>query len=207
MMQIHKILPTTKAEGPGLRFTIWCQGCTLGCPGCYSKQLWDVHGGYPCSAPDLIAQIQAVKSEIEGITLLGGEPFLQAEELAAIAQYAQENGLSVVTFSGFLLEDLNARDDQHIQSLLQHTDVLIDGPYIQEQRDFSRPLVGSRNQTFHFLTARYGDTDFATYKNRFEIRLDKRGVISINGMGNLDRLEQSVLNNITKEVTQYEPKL
>jgi anaerobic ribonucleoside-triphosphate reductase activating protein len=103
--------------------------------------------------------------------------------LAALLSLAWENHLSTVVFTGFTHEQLVAKEISAIDTALRHTDVLIDGPYLQAQRDFSRPLVGSANQRFLFLTDRYTMRDFSS--NRIEIRIGKDGTIALNGMGEM----------------------
>lgn len=187
MMQIHHIEPLTRAEGPGVRFTIWVQGCKNDCKGCYAKDTWPMDGGKKVSVEDIIRQIEQVSSKIEGVTFLGGEPMLQAKALSLTAKRVRQLGKSVITFTGLTLEQINENGDEFQKALVAQTDVLIDGPYIEEQRDFGRPLVGSLNQRFHFLTERYSMDDFPP--NRIEIRLGKNGVIRANGMGDFSVLE------------------
>jgi anaerobic ribonucleoside-triphosphate reductase activating protein len=134
------------------------------------------------SPEDIITQSLKDK-RVEGITILGGEPFEQPESLAALLSLAWENHLSTMVFTGFTHEQLVAKEISAIDTVLRHTDVLIDGPYLQAQRDFSRPLVGSANQRFLFLTDRYTMRDFSP--NRIEIRIGKDGTIALNGMGEM----------------------
>ena len=189
MIRVHRIVSRTRSEGPGLRLSVWTQGCRAACPGCYATALWDERGGTGMSAAQLCREIAAADG-IEGITLLGGEPFLQAAPLAEAAAFAQERGLSVITFTGQLYEQLLTSEDDGVQALLRHTDVLIDGPYRQELRDFSRPLVGSANQRFLFLTGRYTPEDMAACRNSVELRIGKDGTMRLNGMGDFIRLQQ-----------------
>lgn len=188
-MRIHRIVPRTRAEGPGIRFTIWVQGCHNGCPGCYSTALWDPQGGTETTPGALIAQIRETP-DIEGITFLGGEPMEQAADLAQIAAAAQKMGLSVLTFTGLIHENLLQEGDPDKLALLAQTDLLIDGPYLQALYDTSRPWVGSKNQRYLFLTERYQWTDIEKCRNRVEFRLDKNGVLRLNGMGDFAALEQ-----------------
>lgn len=188
-MRIHRILPRTRAEGPGMRFTIWTQGCHNACPGCYATALWDENGGQEIPTDELIRQIRQT-SGIEGITFLGGEPMEQSADLAKIAAAAQSDGLSVLTFTGLLYEDLLAEADPHRMALLRHTDLLIDGPYLADRHDVSRPWVGSTNQRYLFLTARYSMADVERCRNRIEFRLDKNGTLRLNGMGDFAVLER-----------------
>lgn len=192
-MRIHRFLPLTAAEGPGMRACVWVQGCAHGCDGCFARELWDPNGGYDIDAQEIISSIENNRSALRGITLLGGEPFDQAEELSIIAAYAHKIGLDVIAFTGYLIEELRLRPDA--MKLLEHVDLLLDGEYKKELRDFSRPLVGSSNQRFLYLTGRITPEEMVSYKNRFEIRTDSSGAIRINGMGNLETIEQYLKDN------------
>ena len=119
---------------------------------------------------------------LEGITLLGGEPFEQAGPVGEVAQAARALGLSVIAFTGFTLEELQARADPQVSSLLGLVDLLIDGSYQAARRDFSRPWAGSANQRFLFLTDRYGPEDLARERNHVELRVRPDGSVAVNGM-------------------------
>ena len=188
-MRLHRILPKTRAEGPGMRFTLWVQGCGRGCPGCYAKELWDPAGGWEATAEEIIGQIAGTPG-IEGVTFLGGEPMEQAAELARVGEAAREMGLSVVTFTGFTREELLSGGNPDRLRLLACTDLLIDGGYQEENRDLSRPWVGSSNQRYLFLTDRYTMEDVEKCHNRVEFRLDRTGVLRLNGMGDFAALEK-----------------
>ena len=190
-MRLHRLIPRTRAEGPGMRFTVWVQGCRNACPGCYSTDLWDPAGGYGIAPEELLRQIRAAEG-IEGITFLGGEPMEQAAELAWVAAEAQKMGLSVLTFTGLTYEGLLEEGDPDRLALLEHTDLLIDGPYLRELHDTSRPWVGSKNQRYLFLTDRYRMEDVEKCRNRVEFRLDKNGVLRLNGMGDFAALEEAL---------------
>ena len=131
-----------------------------------------------------------VSKPIEGVTFLGGEPFEQAEALGIIAEEVQKEGLSVVCFTGGKLEEL--RENSINQKLLSNTDLLIDGEFIEELTDYSRPWCGSTNQRYHFLTNRYNEEIFTKYKNKVEINISKNGMIFMNGMGNFDEILQKI---------------
>jgi anaerobic ribonucleoside-triphosphate reductase activating protein len=145
----------TECEGPGRRFAIWVQGCRIRCAGCCNPQFFAARSGRESSSEALLGEIRAAAPEIEGITLLGGEPFDQAEALAQVARGARELGLSVLTFSGYTLEELRARRDPGAAALLRETDLLVDGPYDSSRPETVRRWVGSTNQRFHFLSGRY----------------------------------------------------
>ncbi len=178
-MQIAQIIPATEAEGPGKRFAVWFQGCPLRCPGCCNPEFLPFKGGETKSLSEMTEELIRAKAEsdIEGITLLGGEPFAHVEAAIGLARTARELGLSVMIFSGYTLEQL--RDENQIQ-LLALTDILVDGPYVREQPDAQRRWVGSTNQRVHFLTDRYRFDEQWQKRNTLEIRV-RGGEITVNG--------------------------
>ncbi len=200
-MRVARIIENTAAEGPGQRFTVWMQGCPHRCEGCYAKSMWPFDKGTDISAEELYGRIMAVSDEIEGVTFLGGEPLSQAEELRELlnkirsdTHHEKKDGLSVTVFTGFVYEDIEAYGSSAQKEVLKMTDLLIDGPYEEDKRDFSRPLVGSRNQRYLFLTDRYSIKDIESMRNRIEVRIDKDGVIKINGMGDFPKLTTYLLD-------------
>jgi anaerobic ribonucleoside-triphosphate reductase activating protein len=133
-----------------------------------------------------------VAAQVEGVTLLGGEPFDQASAFASFACAVRAAGLSVMTFTGHRLEDLiGPHAPEGAESLLAATDLLVDGPYVAEQMDLARPWVGSRNQRFHFLTDRYKhlETELADLVDRVEIRVAADGQVKVNGWATVAMLD------------------
>ncbi len=124
---------------------------------------------------------QAAAAGVEGVSFLGGEPTAQAAGLAAVARGVRAHGKSVMVFSGYTLAELRGRKDPAVDDLLAHTDLLVDGRYLEARRTTSRRWIGSDNQELHFLSERYhpGDPRFAE-DNTLEIRL-KNGVVTVNG--------------------------
>ena len=181
ILQVAAIVPATEAEGPGRRFALWFQGCPLRCPGCCNPEFLPFHGGTAMDLADIAAKMQSAKieSRIEGITLLGGEPFAHTEGAVALAETARSMGLTVMIFSGYLLEDLAAKPDS--AQLLAATDILVDGPYDRDRPDTARRWIGSTNQRIHFLTDRYrADDDCWRQRNTLEIRV-RGSEIVVNG--------------------------
>ena len=191
-IRIARVAPSTVAEGPGVRFAVWVQGCTIRCSGCFNAHLWGQSGGALIRPRDLAQQ--ALESDVEGVTLLGGEPFEQAEGLSAFASLARDSGLSVMTFTGRYLSDLEREADRRsaIRHLIDATDLLVDGPYVADHPDLVRPWVGSTNQRFHFLTDRYESLrdDLSSVGDRLEIRVAGDGIVAVNGWATVDQLEQ-----------------
>jgi anaerobic ribonucleoside-triphosphate reductase activating protein len=188
ILRIAQIVPCTEAEGPGKRFAIWFQGCPLRCPGCCNPEFLPFKGGETKSLSEMTAYLGRahVESGLEGITLLGGEPFAHAAAGAAIAAAARHRGLSVMVFSGYTLEHLRDRPEPEVTDLFAHTDILVDGPYVREQPDTERRWIGSTNQRIHFLTDRYrADDPCWRRRNTLEIRVD-RASVSVNGFPGVD---------------------
>jgi anaerobic ribonucleoside-triphosphate reductase activating protein len=185
------VIPQTTAEGPGTRFAVWVQGCSIRCDGCFNPHLWATRGGAPIT-PAVLAD-RASRANVEGVTLLGGEPFEQAEGLAAFATLAQQAGLSVMTFSGLYRHELDAKaaQDKPTTDLLNSTDLLVDGPYLANYPDLIRPWVGSTNQRFHFLTERYEylQDHLGALPDRLEVRVTTEGTVSVNGWATTDQID------------------
>ncbi len=183
ILRVASIVPVTEAEGPGRRFALWFQGCPLRCPGCCNPEYLPFKGGQFTELTEIADRLRFAREEsgIEGITLLGGEPFAHAEGAAALAGVAQSLNLSVMVFTGYLREDLEANRDPAIVELLAATDILVDGPYERERPDTRRRWIGSTNQRIYFLTSRYrADDDCWRQPNTLEIRVRGAEVI-ING--------------------------
>lgn len=190
-LRIGAIVPVTEAEGPGRRFAVWAQGCTIRCSGCFNPHLWSSAGGERVSVSDLAAQ--ALSSDVEGVTLLGGEPFDQAEAFGEFASQVRMGGLSVMTFTGHELETLqSAQAPPGAEKLLAETDLLVDGRYHADDPDNVRPWVGSRNQRLHFLSPRYStlQNHLESLGDRLEIRVTSSGDVRVNGWANVAALDE-----------------
>ncbi len=182
-VRIAQIVEATRAEGPGLRMAIWFQGCPLRCPGCCNPEMLKFEGGTMTDVDELCQQITnaKIKHQIEGITLLGGEPFSHADGADEISRHARAIGLTVMAFTGNLLEEIQASCDLHVLQLLQNIDLLIDGPYERESPDTTRRWIGSLNQRIHFLTDRYSaDDHYWSETDTLEVRYTN-GVLTVNG--------------------------
>jgi anaerobic ribonucleoside-triphosphate reductase activating protein len=190
-LRVARVLPSTGAEGPGLRTAVWVQGCSIRCRGCFNPRLWSAAGGEPTAPGELLAIV--LNAGTEGVTLLGGEPFDQAAPLSVLAGGVRSAGLSVVTFTGYSrdrLVDAAAAGRRDIADLLQATDLLIDGPYLADRPDPDRPWVGSTNQRFCFLTDRYRDLGdrLGVLPDRIEVRIGADGTVAVNGWADPDAL-------------------
>jgi anaerobic ribonucleoside-triphosphate reductase activating protein len=177
-LRIAQIVPDTEAEGPGRRFALWVQGCTIRCPGCCNPEMFAAEKGRAIDTKDLADQALAVPN-LEGVSILGGEPGEQADALADFCERVRAGGLSVMLYSGYTLSELRQRPGA--ERLLKAVDLLVDGRYEQSLPETKRRWLGSTNQVMHFLTPRYAPDDarFST-ANTVELRLTREG-LTING--------------------------
>jgi anaerobic ribonucleoside-triphosphate reductase activating protein len=178
-LRVAQTVEDTEAEGPGKRFALWVQGCTLHCPGCCNPEMFAPDkGGTIVEVQDVAARILATRG-LEGISVLGGEPFQQPEALAELCALVRAGGLTVMIYTGYTLAELRERPSA--AALLAQADLLVDGRYEQGKPEPRRRWIGSSNQVMHFLTARYSAADarFST-PNTVELRLVK-GQLTING--------------------------
>jgi anaerobic ribonucleoside-triphosphate reductase activating protein len=183
LLQLAQMVPCTEAEGPGRRFALWFQGCPLRCPGCCNPEMLPFAGGQGWSLGALVDLIRTAAHDhrIEGITLLGGEPFAHAGGAAALAAAVRRQNLSVMVFSGYTLAEIRQLPEPAVRDLLDQTDILVDGPYRRNVPETRRRWIGSGNQQVHFLTDRYRPEDPCwRLPNTLEIRL-KDGEFVVNG--------------------------
>lgn len=146
-LRIAGIVSESVVDGPGYRFVVFAQGCLHACPGCHNPHTWDPAGGTSVRVMDLLEQVKAAKL-IKGITITGGEPFLQPAPLAMLGGEVKKLGLDVITYTGYTWEDLMvmSQGNTGIKEFLFVTDYLVDGPFILAKRDLELPFRGSTNQ-------------------------------------------------------------
>ena len=178
-------LSCTEAEGPGRRAALWVQGCNKRCRGCCNPAYLQLAERELVSASSVLDWLRNAHHahDLEGVTFLGGEPMLQAQGLAFVAQGAQSLGLSVMVFSGYTKSELDVLRLPGADQLLRYTDVLVDGPFEANLPEQSRRWVGSTNQQFNYLTERYdARIESGDRLDRvLEIRLKTDGTVFING--------------------------
>jgi anaerobic ribonucleoside-triphosphate reductase activating protein len=179
-VRIHAIEPRSRANGPGARFVVWLQGCTLGCPGCFNPTTHDARGGRELAVAEIASQLEATPG-IEGISLSGGEPLQQADAAVALLDAARALGLSTLAFSGHTLDEI--RTLPHGPAVLDRLDVLIDGRYVAGER-LATGLRGSANQRIHVLTSRYQLADVEATPIA-EIRIAPGGDVVLTGVNPL----------------------
>lgn len=145
IVRVAGIVPNSIVDGIGLRMAVFFQGCNHGCKGCHNPHTWNIEGGYLTTTTDILRDY-AEDPLLDGITLTGGEPFLQSAAAAVLAAGAKRHKGNVWCYTGFLYEELIAQQDPSVQELLSLVDVLVDGPFILEKKDISLQWRGSSNQ-------------------------------------------------------------
>jgi anaerobic ribonucleoside-triphosphate reductase activating protein len=177
-MRIHSFTPSTFVNGPGNRAMIHFQGCTLACPGCFNTFTHSKAGGEEISVHDLINRIPLT---VDGVTISGGEPFLQPESLLELVISLRKHHDSIVVFSGFYLKEIQKMT--YGPKILNYVDVLIDGRFDPE-KIAEDGLRGSSNQTVHLLTGRHSLDEFQ--ERNVEITIDPEGNLTMTGFPTSD---------------------
>ena len=144
MLDLSGIVSDSIVDGPGIRTTIFSQGCPHHCEGCHNPETWDFGCGTEIPVE---AIVDIVKSNplCRGVTFSGGEPFAQAAGFAKLAKLLKEKGYEVASYSGYTFEELlEGSEDQ--KKLLETIDILIDGPFLMAEKSLEIAFRGSRNQ-------------------------------------------------------------
>jgi anaerobic ribonucleoside-triphosphate reductase activating protein len=175
-VRVHAVEPRSRANGPGARFVVWMQGCTLGCAGCFNPTTHDATGGRSVPIAELAAQLAA--SGAEGLSLSGGEPLQQPTAAAALLDAARALGMSTLAFSGYSIEEIRALPGG--PEVLARLDVLVDGRYVSTER-LAEGLRGSANQRIQLLTRRYSLADVEATPVA-EIRISPTGELVLTGV-------------------------
>ena len=175
VIRLGDTLSSSQIYGPGNRFVIWVQGCSLECPGCWNKEFWTTESGYELEISKLISIISS-SNEIEGITILGGEPLEQPEATLNLIQSVKRIGLTVMLYTGY---EENEMTDLQLECIYA-SDIVIMGRYVASMRDTTLRWRGSSNQEIKILSEAYKDIEIEE-KEEVEITIDTNGAISMAG--------------------------
>ena len=150
-MFIKRVCYPIHVLGPGNRIGIWLSGCNRKCPGCMSPELQTTDGCKDMHMSEVKQMLRKINFNVDGVTISGGEPFLQSEELKELVEYINENiTKDIIIYTGYTLDELYAKHSMAIDKILSSISVLIDGEYIDELND-GRGLRGSSNQKIHIF--------------------------------------------------------
>jgi anaerobic ribonucleoside-triphosphate reductase activating protein len=144
-------IPESIVDGPGIRYTVFTQGCPHNCFGCHNPNTHDPKKGYYKDNDEII---KAIKTNplIKGLTISGGEPFMQVEQILELTKKAKVMGLNVLIYTGYTYEELISKDDENIRDLLLYADYLVDGPFQINKKSYDLEFKGSSNQRLIDLT-------------------------------------------------------
>jgi len=143
MIRYADIINESVVDGPGIRLVVFLQGCPRHCPGCHNEQLISVEGGRRLAAEDFAELILGRLSPLHrGITFSGGDPLMQAEELAEVVALIKTRrpAIDIWLYTGYVYEEVAQLP------VMQYVDVLVDGPFIIAEKDLSLAFRGSGNQ-------------------------------------------------------------
>jgi anaerobic ribonucleoside-triphosphate reductase activating protein len=184
-LRIHHFEPASRANGPGLRFVVWVQGCSLGCPGCFNPETHPNEAGKVVPVQKLAELVFGEAGKIDGVTISGGEPFQQLKALTHFLKILKTNSsLSTVVFTGFSWEEIQRI--QGVERALASIDVLLAGRY-QKDRRIAKGLLGSSNKTIHFFSKLYSTQDLDRIPEA-EVLIKPDGEIFTTGIDPLMRI-------------------
>lgn len=187
LLNIHAVLKSSLVNGPGKRLVVFFQGCDRGCQGCFNP---DTHSkeARALYTPEALLETYLIDQAdpVEGITVSGGEPFLQSAGLGRLLFLARNRGLSTLVYTGYLIEELRAGVDR--ARVLEYIDVLIDGPFVEGLKEPTLLARGSINQRVHLLTGRYMAGDLLM-PGRSEITISPGGIVTETGFSRTTQRE------------------
>lgn len=169
LLRVAGFEPESIVDGPGLRFTIFFQGCPHHCPGCHNPETHSFDGGKLLSAEDILAKVCS-NELLSGVTFSGGEPMEQASKILPLAREIRKRGLNIVIFTGYLYETLlqKAAQNPDITELLSLAMLLVDGPFVLEKKSLELLYRGSSNQRLIDLPKSLKSGRVVLWKSEFE---------------------------------------
>ena len=144
-IRVCGIEPESIVDGPGFRYVLFVQGCPHHCHGCHNPESWAFDAGYDMTVNEVFEDICG-RPWLRGVTFSGGEPFEQVPALLDLAKNIKGAGLTLMSYSGYTLEELEARHDKATDELLEMLDILVDGRYDEKLRNLTLVYCGSENQ-------------------------------------------------------------
>lgn len=197
-LRISHYVDETKVLGPFVRSALWVHGCCFNCEGCLAREMNSRE--YKAADAEKLAEHFLSVKDTDGITISGGEPFLQTEALSLMIRRIRDTrpDYGVIIYTGFTFEELKDKNNASTDELLGMADIIIDGRYVKELDD-GVPYRGSSNQRILLLTDRYKDISKEYYntsgKRNIEIQVTGKniymvGVPSENGLKIWEDLER-----------------
>ena len=159
--------------GPGRRLILFCQGCSLHCQGCVNKHLWDFEGGHEIEIEEIIA----LCNDLDGLTLHGGEPLDQADEIITLVRLLKSKAKTIVLFTGYTYAELEAIQKE----IWEISDIVVSGRYEQEKRNIYLQFRGSSNQKVYTHKGKYKNYKISDGKSVALINIKNDGNVDVKG--------------------------
>lgn len=181
-MQIDRIIFPVETLGPGRRIVIWTIGCPRRCKDCSNPELWNIDPQKDIDISDLIKIINN-QTDVDGITITGGDPFYQRNELLKLVNEIKRKGINdILIYTGYLYEEL--QQDEVSKEIINNISALVDGPYIAELND-NIGLRGSSNQRLFVLNKKYTSLyEYFEYEKRHQQNFVNNGSVISVGIPN-----------------------
>lgn len=180
--RVHAVAPRSRANGPGMRYVIWTQGCTLGCMGCFNPAT-HAPGGAGTGVPvaDLVEAVLSEGAAVEGATVSGGEPLEQPAALAAFGRAVKaRSDLGIIVLTGYSRAEVAA--DTARSAAVADVDLVVAGRYVARRRlAGGHGLRGSDNKIYWYRTDRYREADLAAVPD-VEVVLGPDGSLTVTGI-------------------------
>ena len=188
MLRLGFQIERSEIYGPGIRSVYWLQGCTLACEGCWNTQFWPSKGGDLIDVDRLLSELTD-RQDIDGITLLGGEPLQQAPQVEKLMIGCKKLGLTVFLYTGYEVHELTST----MQRCVDLADIVVLGRFVQALRNTNLRWRGSENQRIMINNPKYSYMDMSE-QNEVEIHLDTSGGVSVVGYGERQLLQAVGVN-------------
>lgn len=199
MLRLGFQIDRSEIYGPGIRSVYWLQGCTLACKGCWNTQFWPSRGGDLIDVDRLLSELSC-RQGIEGITLLGGEPLQQAQQVEQLMMGCKKLGLTVFLYTGYEMHEL----DSTMKRCVDLADLVVMGRFVQTRRNTNLRWRGSENQRLLIKNPKYKYMEI-TEQNEVEIHLDTSGGIRVVGYGESELLEVVGVNQYDRKEKENDP--
>ena len=144
-IRIAGVVKESIVDGPGLRFTLFVQGCIHHCKGCHNPQTHDLNGGKMVNGERILEEIKK-NPLLEGVTFSGGEPFLQPKALYELGKKIIDLGLDLITYTGYIFDELLNLEDEYVKKLIGLNTYIVDSKFELDKKTYDIPFVGSSNQ-------------------------------------------------------------
>ena len=168
VIRVCGVEPESIVDGPGFRYVLFVQGCPHRCKGCHNPESHDPEGGFDMTTGEVFAEITS-NPHLRGVTFSGGEPFEQVPALLELGTMIKNAGLTLMSYSGYTLEELQARHDPDTDRLLDMLDMLVDGRYVESLRNLALVYRGSENQRVIDMNKTREQGEVVLYKSDFDV--------------------------------------